>query len=64
MMIYFEISHEEYTRIIKEEEEYRRLKEDIRIIKSKRSDSEKHKLINEDNRIRINKIIGQNNGNA
>ena len=31
-----EISHEEYTAIITEEEKYRRLKEDIRMMKSQR----------------------------
>ena len=42
---------------------YRRLKEDIRIMKSQRSNSEKDKLIEEGKRIRMNKIIRQDNGN-
>ena len=37
-----DISHEEYTTIINEEKKYRRLKEDIRMMKSQRSDPEKH----------------------
>ena len=42
---------------------YRRLKEDIRIMKSQTSNSEKDKLIEEGKRIRMNKIIRQDNGN-
>ena len=42
---------------------YRRLKEDIRIMKSQRSNSEKDKLIEDGKRIRMNKIIRQDNGN-
>lgn len=37
-----EINHEEYTTVINEEEKYRRLKEDIRMMKSQRKDAEKH----------------------
>ena len=42
---------------------YRRLKEDIRIMESQRSNSEKDKLIEDGKRIRMNKIIRQDNGN-
>ena len=59
-----EISHEENTTIINEEEKYRRAKEDIRMMKSQISDPEKDKLIEEGKRIVINKIINQNHGNA
>ena len=38
------ISHEEYAAIINEEEKYRRMEVDIRIMKSQRSDSEKDEL--------------------
>ena len=40
-------SFEDFTAIIIEEENYRRLKEDIIMIKSQRSDTEKEKLIEE-----------------
>ena len=59
-----EISHEDVTTIINEKENYRRLKEDITMIKCQRSDPEKKKLIEESTRIGLNKIITQNNGNA
>ena len=51
---------EDFTAIIIEEENYRRLKEDIIMIKSQRSDTEKEKLIEECKRIGINKMIRQN----
>ena len=53
-------SFEDFTAIIIEEENYRRLKEDIIMIKSQRSDTEKEKLIEECKRIGINKMIRQN----
>ena len=59
-----EISHEEYTTIINEEEKYRRLKEDIRMMKSQRSNVEKDKLFKKGKRIGIGKIIRKNNGNS
>ena len=49
-----EISHEELTTIVNEEEKHRRLKEDIRMMKSQRSDAEKGKLIGESKTIEIN----------
>ena len=39
VLIGFEVSQEEYATIINEEEKYRRLKEDIRMMKSQRSDA-------------------------
>ena len=66
----FEISHEDLIindlikAIINEEENYTRLKEDIRMIKSQRNEAEKDKLIEEGSRIGINIIIRQNNENA
>ena len=59
-----EISHEEYTTIINAEEKCRKMKEDIRTVKSQRSDAEKNKEIERGKRIGINKIISQNNENA
>ena len=38
------ISHEKYAAIINEEEKYRRMEADIRIMKSQRSDAEKDEL--------------------
>ena len=51
------ISHEEYNIIINEEEEYGRLKENIRMIKSEKSYAEKDELNEKDEKNEINKII-------
>ena len=51
-----EICHQEHTKIINEEEKCRKLKEDIRMIKSQWSDAEKKKPIEEGKRIGINSI--------
>ena len=59
-LIDYEISHEEYQTIINEEEKYRKMKEDIRMMKSQRSDE----LNEEDKRNEINKINRENNENA
>ena len=48
---------------INKEEKYRRLKEDIKMIKSQISYAEKNKLIKECKRIGINEVIRQNNKN-
>ena len=40
-LINSEISHEDFTTIIYEEENYRELKESIRMMKTQRSDTEK-----------------------
>ena len=53
-------SHKQYATIINREK-YRARKEDIRMIKSQRSDVEKEKSIEEGINIGIIKIIGQNN---
>ena len=58
-LIDFEISHEEYTTIINEEEKHRRLKEEIRMMRSQRIDAGKIKRKDEltEERKRIGKII-------
>ena len=58
-----EVGHEDYTTIINEEEKYRRLKEDLRMMTSQRSNAQKNKLIEEVQRIGINETIAQSNGN-
>ena len=55
-----EISHEEYETIINEEKNYRRLKENIRMIKSEDELNE----INDKKKIETNKINRENIGNA
>ena len=55
-----DISHEEYTTIIYEEEKCRRLKEDVRPMRRLRSDAEKGWLIEERKQIGINKVIMHN----
>ena len=56
-LIYSEISHETYIVMVIEKEKYRRLKEDIRQVKSQRRNAENNKFIKEGKWIRINKII-------
>ena len=51
------ISHEHFKTIINEERNYHELKENIKMMKSLRSDAEKNKLIEEDKRIGIDEII-------
>lgn len=58
-----EVGHEDYTTIINEEEKYRRLKKDLRMMTSQRSNAQKNKLIEEVQRIGINETIAQSNGN-
>ena len=58
-LIDLEISHEEFKPIINEEEDYRRLKENIRNIKSDDELNEKG-----DKRIENNKNVRENNLNA
>ena len=53
-----EISHEDFTTIINEEN--CKLKESIRIRRTQRSDTEKNNLVEEDKRKGIDKIIRQN----
>ena len=52
------ISHEDFTAIINEEKNYRKLKVSIRMMKTQRSNTEK--IIEEDKRKDIDKIIRQN----
>ena len=51
-----EISHEVFVTIINEEKKYRELKENIRMVNSQRSDTEKNDL-NEEGKKDINEII-------
>ena len=55
-----EISHEDFETIINEEKKYRELKESIRMLNSQKSDSEKVNLIEEGNKIGMNKAIKHN----
>ena len=54
------ISHEDFTNIINDEKNYRKLKESIRTMKNQRSDTEKDNLIEEYKRIDIYEIINNN----
>ena len=49
-----EISHEDFMTILNEENEYRQLKESIRLMNCRRTDVEKISLIEEDKKIGIN----------
>ena len=55
-----EISHENFTTIIKEERNYRELKENIRMMKSQGRNNERSKLIEAGKRIGIDEIFRQN----
>ena len=55
-----EISHEGFMTILNEEKKYRKLKENIRIMNSQRSDAEKVSLIEEDKKIGISEVIRHN----
>ena len=52
-----EISREKYTTSINEKKRYRWLKEDIRMVKSQKSNAEKDKLIEKEKGIGTNEII-------
>ena len=57
-LIDLEINHEEFKRIIHEEEHYRRLKEDIKMMKSNDELSENNKILKKIMRVhRIKKIF-------
>ena len=60
VLIHSEISNKECIIIVNKKWKYRRLKNDIRMMKNQRSDAEKNKL---NKRIEISKIIRQNNEN-
>ena len=55
-----EISHEDFVIIIDEEKKYRELKENIRMMNSQRSDTERINLIEEGKKIGINEVIKRN----
>ena len=55
-----EISREDFMTIINEEEIYRELKENIRMINSRRADTEKINLIEESKKIGIDEVIKHN----
>ena len=60
-----EISHEEYKTIINEEENYRRLKKNIRMMKNEKIDAEKDELNEEKGgKIETNKINRESIGNT
>ena len=64
-LIDLKISHEEYKTIINEEENYRRLKENIRMMKSEKIDAEKDQLNEEKGgKSETNKINRENIGNT
>ena len=55
-----EISHEDFMTTISKEKKYRELKENIRMMNSQRSVSEKSNLIEEGKKIGINEVIKSN----
>ena len=55
-----EIKHEDFEIIINEDEKYRELKENIRMMNSQGSDAERINLIEEGKRIGINEVIRGN----
>ena len=59
-MINNEISPEDFMTILNEERTYRKLKENIRVMNSQRSDVEKVSLIEEGKKIGINEVIKRN----
>ena len=60
VLIENEIGHEVFTTIINKERSYRELKKSIRMTKSQRSDIVRNKLIEDGERIDVDKIIRQN----
>ena len=64
VLIDYEISNEEYEPIINEEKNYRKMKEDFRMMKSEKTDVEKHEINEEGGKIEINKINRKNNEKA
>ena len=55
-----EISHEDFMAISNEERNYQQLKENIRMMNSQRSDTEKINLIEEDKKIGIDEVMKHN----
>ena len=60
VLIENEIGHKVFTTIINKERSYRELKKSIRMTKSQRSDIVRNKLIEDGERIDVDKIIRQN----
>ena len=60
VLIENEIGREVFTTIINKERSYRELKKSIRMTKSQRSDIVRNKLIEDGERIDVDKIIRQN----
>ena len=57
VLIYTEISHEDFMTIINEEKIYRELKESIRMMNTQRSDVEKISLIEESKKLVLMKLL-------
>ena len=55
-LINSEINPKDFMTIINEEKKYRKLKENIRMMNSQRSDTEKNNLIEKGKKIGINKV--------
>ena len=55
-----EVSHEDFMTTINEEKKYRKLKENVRMMNSQRSHTEKNNLIEEGKKIGINEVIKHN----
>ena len=60
VLIENEIGHQVFTAIINKERSYRELKKSIGMTKSQRSDIVRNKLIEDGERIDVDKIIRQN----
>ena len=55
-----EMSQEDFETIMNEEKKYRKLKENIRMMNSQRTDAENVNLIEEDKKVGINEVIRHN----
>ena len=55
-----EMSQEDFETIMNEEKKYQKLKENIRMMNSQRTDAEKVNLIEEDKKVGINEVIRRN----
>ena len=64
-LIDYKISYEEYETVIMKKKNTKKMKEDIRMIKSEKIDTWKNEINEEKGRkIETNKNNGENNGNA
>ena len=59
-LINHEISHEDFMAIVNEEKKYRKLKESIRMMNSRRSGTERINLIEEGKKTGIDQVIKHN----